>query len=131
MADAPRPKHFRPGEGTTYQLGRMSVTFKTTAGESWNAFEPAGSGAGHHRLPTYDETFVICEGHYDFRLDDNLLKLGPGDVVFVPRGTPHGFISTGSPSRTPDHHQFAWGHLRCHDRRSNDARYREPDTSRL
>ena len=24
-----------------------------------------------------------------------MLKLGPGDVVFVPRGTPHGFISTG------------------------------------
>ena len=24
-----------------------------------------------------------------------MLKLSPGDVVFVPRGTPHGFISTG------------------------------------
>ncbi len=24
-----------------------------------------------------------------------MLKLGPGDVVFVPRGTPHGFVSTG------------------------------------
>jgi mannose-6-phosphate isomerase-like protein (cupin superfamily) len=101
MDDAPRPKHFRPGEGTTYQLGRMSMTFKTTAGKGWNAYtvceaiEPAGSGAGHHRHPTYDETFVICEGHYDFRLDGNLLKLGPGDVVFVPRGTPHGFVSTG------------------------------------
>ena len=101
MENAPRPKHFRPGEGTTYQLGRMSMTFKTTAGESWNAYtvceaiEPPGSGAGHHRHPTYDETFVICEDHYDFRLDGNLLKLGPGDVVFVPRGTPHGFVSTG------------------------------------
>ena len=101
MENAPRPKHFRPGEGTTYQLGRMSMTFKTTAGEGWNAYtvceaiEPPGSGAGHHRHPTYDETFVICEGHYDFRLDGNLLKLGSGDVVFVPRGTPHGFVSTG------------------------------------
>ena len=38
MEDAPRPKHFRPGEGTTYQLGRMSMTFKTTAGEGWNAY---------------------------------------------------------------------------------------------
>jgi hypothetical protein len=40
---------------TTYQLGRMSMTFKTTAGEGWNAYtvceaiEPPGSGAGHHR----------------------------------------------------------------------------------
>ena len=32
---------------------------------------------------------------YDFRLDGKKLKLGAGDVVFVPRGTPHGFLSTG------------------------------------
>jgi mannose-6-phosphate isomerase-like protein (cupin superfamily) len=101
MKGAPRPKHFRPGQGTAYQLGRMNMTFKTTADAGWNAYtvceaiEPPGSGAGHHRHATYDETFFICEGHYDFRLDGTLLKLGPGDVVFVPRGTPHGFISMG------------------------------------
>lgn len=101
MQNMLRPEHFRPGEGKTYKLGRMSMTFKTTAGEGWNAYtvceavEPPESGAGHHRHPTYDETFIICEGHYDFRLDGKLLKLGPGDTVFVPRGTPHGFVSTG------------------------------------
>jgi len=53
MENAPRPKHFPPGEGATYQLGRMSMTFKTTAGEGWDAYivceaiEPPGSGAGH------------------------------------------------------------------------------------
>ena len=31
--------------------------------------------------PTYDETFIICEGNHDFRLDGKLLKLGPGDVI--------------------------------------------------
>ena len=96
-----RPGHFGPGEGATYKVGRMSMTFKTTSGDGWNAYtvceaiEPPESGAGHHRHATYDETFIICEGHYDFRLDGKLLKLGPGDVVFVPRGTPHGFVSTG------------------------------------
>jgi hypothetical protein len=50
-----QPKHFPPGEG---------MTFKTTAGENWNAYtvceaiEPPESGAGYHRHPTYDETFV-------------------------------------------------------------------------
>jgi mannose-6-phosphate isomerase-like protein (cupin superfamily) len=29
------------------------------------------------------------------RLDGKLLKLGAGDVLFVPRGTPHGFVSLG------------------------------------
>jgi mannose-6-phosphate isomerase-like protein (cupin superfamily) len=95
------PMHFQPGEGKTFNIGRMSVTFKTTAGDDWNAYtvceavEPPESGAGYHRHLTYDETFIICEGHYDFRLDGKVLKLGPGDVVFVPRGTAHGFVSTG------------------------------------
>jgi mannose-6-phosphate isomerase-like protein (cupin superfamily) len=101
MFNSKLPTHFKPGEGTTYQLGRMRMTFKTTSDESWNAYtvceavEPPESGAGYHRHPTYDETFFICEGHYDFRLDGKLLELSPGDVVFVPRGTPHGFVSKG------------------------------------
>ena len=101
MASTPQPQHFQPGEGKRYKLGRMTMTFKTTANHDWNAYtvceaiEPPESGAGYHRHPTYDETFVIVEGHYDFRLDGKLLKLIPGDVVFVPRGTPHGFVCTG------------------------------------
>lgn len=101
MFDPMQPTHFQSGEGRTFKVGRMSMTFKTTAGENWNAYtvceaiEPPESGAGYHRHPTYDETFIICEGHYDFRLDGKLLKLSPGDVIFVPRGTPHGFVSTG------------------------------------
>lgn len=77
------------------------MTFKTTAAEGWSAYtvceavEPPESGAGYQRHPTYDETFIICEWHYDFRLDGKMLKLSPGDVIFVPRGTPHGFVSTG------------------------------------
>ena len=101
MESTPQPRHFQPGEGKSYKLGRMTMTFKTTANHEWNAYtvceavEPPESGAGYHRHPTYDETFIICEGRYDFRLDGKLLKLRPGDVVFVPRGTPHGFVSTG------------------------------------
>ena len=60
----------------------------------WLLLSPA-SGAGHHRHPTYDETFIICEGHYDFQLGEKMLKLGPGDTVFVPRGTAHSFICIG------------------------------------
>jgi mannose-6-phosphate isomerase-like protein (cupin superfamily) len=96
-----QPRHFRPGEGRTFKLGRMTMTFKTTAENGWNAYtvceaiEPPESGAGYHKHPTYDETFIICEGRYEFRLDGKTLKLNAGDVVFVPRGTPHGFVSLG------------------------------------
>ena len=96
-----QPRHFPAGEGKSYKLGRMTMTFKTTASQDWNAYtvceaiEPPESGAGYHRHATYDETFIICEGRYDFRLDGKLLKLRPGDVVFVPRGTAQGFVSMG------------------------------------
>ena len=65
---------FLPGEGKSYKLGRMTMTFTTTANQGWNAYtvceaiEPPESGAGYHRHATYDETFIICEGRYATRL---------------------------------------------------------------
>ena len=101
MNNAVQPKHFLPGDGKAYRIGRMTMTFKTTAANNWDAYtvceaiEPPASGAGLHRHPTYDETFIICEGLYEFQLGEKMLNLGPGDVVFVPRGTPHSFMSIG------------------------------------
>jgi mannose-6-phosphate isomerase-like protein (cupin superfamily) len=101
MTVAAQPIHFHPGEGKTYRLGRIALTFKTSAEDNAAAYtlceaiEPPDSGAGLHRHFTYDETFIICEGIYDFQLGETALKLGAGDTVFVPRGTPHGFKSIG------------------------------------
>jgi len=33
-----QPRHFQPGEGKTFKIGRMSMTFKTTAAEDWSAY---------------------------------------------------------------------------------------------
>jgi quercetin dioxygenase-like cupin family protein len=88
-------------EGATYTLGRMTLAFKNPKGESEAAFsvvealEPTGSGAGCHRHPSYDETFMIIEGHYEFQLGDEKRAAGPGDVIFVPRGVAHGFKVVG------------------------------------
>jgi hypothetical protein len=38
MTDEIQPKHFLPGEGKTFKIGRMSMTFKTTAAAGWNAY---------------------------------------------------------------------------------------------
>jgi quercetin dioxygenase-like cupin family protein len=95
------PRHFRPGEGKTYTLGRITLTFKTGADDNADActlceaMEPPGSGAGLHRHTTYDETHLICEGHYEFQLGEKLLELGPGDTVWVPRGTAHSIKCVG------------------------------------
>jgi mannose-6-phosphate isomerase-like protein (cupin superfamily) len=101
MSIAGQPKQFRPGEGKTYKLGRMTLTFKSTGADTAGAYtlcetvEPPGSGAGLHRHPTYDETHIICEGRYECQLGDEMLKLGPGDMMFAPRGTPHSVKSIG------------------------------------
>ena len=55
MESTPQPKHFQPSEGKSYKVGRMTMTFKTTASQGWNAYtvceaiEPPESGAGYHR----------------------------------------------------------------------------------
>ena len=87
-------RHFRPGDGKTFQLGRITLTFKVSAAETDGAYtlceavEPPGAAAGLHRHPTYDEIHIICEGHYECRLGDATLMLGPGETMFAPRGTP-------------------------------------------
>ncbi len=101
MTDAVQPRFFPSGTGKVFQIGRMTMSFTTTAEHNGGgytlceALEPPQSGAALHRHPTYDETFIICEGSYDFQLGDETLRLGPGDKVFVPRGTPHSFLSLG------------------------------------
>jgi mannose-6-phosphate isomerase-like protein (cupin superfamily) len=101
VTDAAQPRCFRSGDGKTYQLGRMTLTFKTTALDSAGAYtlcetiEPPDSGAGLHRHSTYDETHVICEGHFECQLGEQRLELGPGDMMFVPKGVPHSVKSLG------------------------------------
>jgi mannose-6-phosphate isomerase-like protein (cupin superfamily) len=99
--DTAQPRHFTAGAGTSFRLGRITLTFKTTAADSGGAYtlceavEPPGSGAGLHRHPTYDETHIICEGRYQCRLGDRELELGPGEMMFAPRGTAHSIKSLG------------------------------------
>ena len=94
-------RHFRSGDGKTFQLGRITLTFKTSVAETGGAYtlceaiEPPGAAVGLHRHPTYDETHIVCEGHYECRLGDATLMLGPGEMMFVPRGTPHSVKSIG------------------------------------
>jgi mannose-6-phosphate isomerase-like protein (cupin superfamily) len=89
------PQYFASGEGKSYQLGRITLTFKTSAIDTGGActlceaVEPPNSGAGLHRHVSYDETHIICEGRYEARLGNETLRLSVGDMFFAPRGTPH------------------------------------------
>jgi|SRR5882724_1584508 len=100
MAQA-QARHFPAGAGRSYTLGRITLNFKTSADDTGKAYtlceaiEPPGSGAGLHRHASYDETHIICEGQYEGRLGEALLRLGPGEMFFAPRGTPHSITCLG------------------------------------
>jgi mannose-6-phosphate isomerase-like protein (cupin superfamily) len=93
---------FRAGKGKAYQMGRMSLAFKRTDDEDEGSYsllettETPGTGAGVHRHPGYQETFIICEGRFQFEVDDAIHEVGPGDVVVVPTGAWHGFFCTST-----------------------------------
>ena len=40
-----------------------------------------------------DEIFHLLEGEFKFRLNEQEFTRMPGDVVFIPKGTPHTFLS--------------------------------------
>ncbi|MGB9043129.1 MAG: hypothetical protein WCC81_11760, partial [Pseudolabrys sp.] len=67
-------RHIRSVDGRTFQLGRITLTFKASVAETGGAYtlceaiEPPGAAAGLHRHPTYDETHIICEGRYECQL---------------------------------------------------------------
>lgn len=95
------PGRFLPTAGKTYQLGRITLNIKLGGADTRGAYtlteavEPPGAAAGLHRHPTYDETHIICAGRYECQLGDDTLTLGPGEMMFAPRGMPHGIRSLG------------------------------------
>lgn len=48
-----------------------------------------------HVHRSYDEVFYVIDGDFQFRIDDRLVRGGPGAVVSVPRGSAHTFRNCG------------------------------------
>ena len=57
-----------------------------------------GTGPKLHRHP-YDETFVVQEGEVLFTAGERTIEAAAGDIVVVPAGTPHKFVSRGATHR--------------------------------
>jgi mannose-6-phosphate isomerase-like protein (cupin superfamily) len=63
-----------------------------------------GQGPSLHRHP-YDEVFIVQEGQASFRLADEQLEVGAGDIVVAHANEPHAFVNSGAgPLRQVDIH---------------------------
>lgn len=97
--DAPA-RHYGPMEGKTYVLGRMKLAFKRTDGDADGAYsifestEAPGAGAGLHRHPPIQETFLVLDGEFDFVVAGEQHTVGASEMLVIPRGAPHGFTCT-------------------------------------
>jgi quercetin dioxygenase-like cupin family protein len=73
---------------------RWLVT-KTTVGAQSTVFGvtifPPGSRHDIHRHPNAEEVEYLISGHGTAYVDDDAVELGPGEAVFVPRNSYHGF----------------------------------------
>lgn len=93
-------RHFRPMEGTRYELGPLTLSFKRGESEDEGAYslfdvlEPPGASVDLHRHPAFQETFVVLEGRFDFEADGERYSLGPGETLVIPRGASHGYTCT-------------------------------------
>ncbi len=56
---------------------------------------PPGRGAPLH-IHEYDEIVLLQEGRSRFVIGDVIREAGPGDILVIKAGTPHGFVNAGS-----------------------------------
>ena len=74
--------------GQTYYPKALSdATFAFETNSAPGQFVPL------HVHPTQDEFILVQEGELDLHLDGAWHKAGPGDLVRMPRGVPHGYFN--------------------------------------
>ena len=83
-------------------------TFVLTAEDTHGAIEwiestlGFGGGPPYHLHHEADQVFTVLQGEIKFKVDNELVDLGPGDTMYIPRGVPHTFtnIHRGQPARS-------------------------------
>jgi quercetin dioxygenase-like cupin family protein len=82
----------------TFDFHGTKMTIKVLTSETndeytiIDAVHPPNVGPALHMHPKGPEIFYIIDGDYEFVLDNNFIKAKTGDVISIPKGTPHRFI---------------------------------------
>ncbi len=61
---------------------------------SANVAKSAGNGSKLHTQPDHDEVVIVIDGEAEFRVGDEVRRVGPGDLICNPRNTLHGRVRT-------------------------------------
>lgn len=102
METGERPAtHLASDEGRAYRTPGGLVTHKVMAEQTGGAYslfeetvrprEGTAPRIGHRE----DGCFYVVEGELEFLTGEEVLRVGPGSLVYVPRGTVHGFTNVG------------------------------------
>jgi len=59
-----------------------------------NIASSSGDGSKLHTQPDHDEIVIVIDGEAEFKVGDEVYRVGPGDFVFIPRNTLHGRVRT-------------------------------------
>jgi mannose-6-phosphate isomerase-like protein (cupin superfamily) len=96
-----RVVHVPAGEGRTLWVADNTYTIKadteTTNGALafFEATVPPGGGPPPHVHAREDEAYYLISGELEVLDGDRTFAIGPGDFVFIPRGTLHRFRNPG------------------------------------
>jgi mannose-6-phosphate isomerase-like protein (cupin superfamily) len=85
-----------PGEGEllTVRGNRLAIKVASERQSVFDYTAPAGfPGPPLHIHPGFDEVFLVLEGHLTVRVGDEVSRLDPGSLAFVPGPVPHTFAN--------------------------------------
>lgn len=98
---ATTPTIMHPGEGHVVDAYGSEILFKLTGEHTVGqmtlglAVVSPGDGPPPHVHRGEDELFIIVEGRYEVLAEDRWTEVGPGAVVYLPRGCVHTFRNAG------------------------------------
>ncbi len=67
----------------------VKASAETTGGSFSIVEEVAPLDTPRHVHANEDELFIVLEGEHEFTVGETVFDVGPGAVVFAPRGIPH------------------------------------------